>query len=347
MEQLFITILNMSLTGSVIIAAMLIVRLCFRKAPRIFSYALWAVVLFRLLCPVSFSAGISFLGILEKNAPAKGRMEYIPENIGYQMEPKVSLPLPGVSDAVNASLPAGNPAASANPLQIWIFVLSCIWILGIAVMLAYSMFSLLRLRKKLKAASHEGGNIYRMPGHGTPFVYGLIRPRIYLSQALNQKEERYMLLHEQIHIRRRDPLFRTLAYGALCLHWFNPLVWLAFFLSEQDMEMSCDEAVIRQLGSNVKKEYSASLLSLASGHPMVKGLPIAFGEGDTKNRIENVLHYHKPARILAAAAAIVCVVLAVQFLANPRDGGADTDWENVFYGIVAYGDMEKRIIKCF
>lgn len=115
MEQLFITILNMSLTGSVIIAAMLIVRLCFRKAPRIFSYALWAVVLFRLLCPVSFSAGISFLGILEKNAPAKGRMEYIPENIGYQMEPKVSLSLPGVSDAVNASLPAGNPAASANP----------------------------------------------------------------------------------------------------------------------------------------------------------------------------------------------------------------------------------------
>ena len=340
MEQLFITILNMSLTGSVIIAAMLIVRLCFRKAPRIFSYALWAVVLFRLLCPVSFSAGISFLGILEKNEPAKGRMEYIPENIGYQMEPKISLPLPGVSDAVNASLPAGNPAASANPLQIWIFVLSCIWILGIAVMLAYSMFSLLRLRKKLKAASHEGGNIYRMPGHGTPFVYGLIRPRIYLSQALNQKEERYMLLHEQIHIRRRDPLFRTLAYGALCLHWFNPLVWLAFFLSEQDMEMSCDEAVIRQLGSNVKKEYSASLLSLASGHPMVKGLPIAFGEGDTKNRIENVLHYHKPARILAAAAAIVCVVLAVQFLANPRDSGADTDWENVFYGIVAYGDME-------
>ena len=339
-EQIFIHILNMSLTGSVIILAMLIVRLCLGKAPRIFSYTLWAVVLFRLLCPVSFSADISLLGILEKNASTEGRMEYIPENIGYQTEPQVSLPVPGVSDALNASLPAGNPAASVNPLQIWLFFGAWIWILGIAAMLIYSICSLLRLRKKLKKASHEGGNIYRMPGHGTPFVYGLIRPRIYLSQALDPEEERYMLLHEQIHIRRRDPLFRMLAYLALCLHWFNPFVWLAFFLSEQDMEMSCDEAVIRRLGNSVKKEYSASLLALASGHRMVKGLPIAFGEGDTKNRIEHVLQYRKPARILAAAAAVVCGILALQFLANPKNPETQADEETVFYGIVAYADME-------
>ena len=149
-----------------------------------------------------------------------------------------------------------------------------------------------------------------------------------------------MLLHEQIHIRRRDPLFRMLAYLALCLHWFNPFVWLAFFLSEQDMEMSCDEAVIRRLGSSVKKEYSASLLALASGHRMVKGLPIAFGEGDTKNRIEHVLQYRKPARILAVAAAVVCGILALQFLANPKNPETQADEETVFYGIVAYADME-------
>jgi beta-lactamase regulating signal transducer with metallopeptidase domain len=340
MEQLFITILNMSITGSVIILAMLIARLCLKRAPRIFSYVLWAVVLFRLLCPVSFFTDISFLGILEESSSTKGRMEYIPADIGYQMEPQVSLPVPGISDAVNSSLPAGNPAASVNPMQIWLFLGSRIWLLGIGAMLAYSAVSLLRLKKKLKTASHERENIYRMPGYGTPFVYGIIWPRIYLSQALGAEEERYILLHEQIHIRRKDPFFRALAYLALCLHWFNPLVWLAFSLSGQDMEMSCDEAVIRRLGSKVKKEYSASLLALASGHRMVKGLPLAFGEGDTKSRIENVLHYQKPGRILAVCAAIVCVVLAVQFVTNPRDGGEDGSPEQVFYGIVTYADAE-------
>lgn len=338
MEQLFISILNMSLTASVIILAMLIVRLCFRSAPRSFSYILWAVVLFRLLCPVSFSSSLSFVGIFAKEAVNDGRMEYIPEDIGYQMEPKVSLPVPGISDAVNDTLPPGNPAGSVNPLQVVLFIGMWIWILGMAVMAFRSALSLFFLKKKLRTALWEKENIYRMPGKGTPFVYGILRPRIYLSQALTPEEECYMLLHEQIHIRRRDPLFRTLAYVALCIHWFNPLVWLAFSLSEKDMEMSCDEAVIRQIGSSVKKDYSASLLALASGHRIIKGIPLAFGEGDTKQRIENILHYRKPARILIIAAAIACVTLAIQFLAYPTDETDSAAGENTFYGIVAYED---------
>lgn len=338
MEQLFITVLNMSLTGSVIILAMLIVRLCFRNAPRSFSYVLWAVVLFRLLCPVSFSSNLSFLGIFAGDAVHEGRMEYIPGDIGYQMDPKVSLPVPGINDVVNESLPAGNPAGSVNPLQIALFIGMCIWILGMAVLVIRSTLSLFFLKKKLKAALWERDNIYRMPGEGTPFVYGIFRPRIYLSQALSPEEERYMLLHEQIHIRRMDPLFRTLAYAALCIHWFNPFVWLAFSLSEKDMEMSCDEAVIRQIGSNVKKKYSASLLALASGHRVIKGIPLAFGEGDTKQRIENVLRYRKPARILIIAAVIASVILAIQFLAYPAEEATSGNEENAFYGVVAYAD---------
>lgn len=340
MEQLFITILNMSLTGSVIILAMLIVRLCFRRAPRSFTYVLWAAVLFRLLCPVSFSSSLSFLGIFANEAVNGGRMEYIPQDIGYQMEPTVNLPVPGISDVVNESLPAGNPAGSINPLQIVLFIGAWIWILGMAIMVIRSALSLYFLKRKLKLAVWERENIYRMPGEGTPFVYGIFRPRIYLSQALGPEEERYMLLHEQIHIRRLDPLFRTLAYLALCLHWFNPFVWLAFSLSEKDMEMSCDEAVIRRIGNNVKKQYSASLLALASGKRMSKGIPLAFGEGDTKQRIENVLHYRKPARLLAIAAAIACVTLAVQFLAYPK-GETDSDnGKTIYYGVVTYADME-------
>ncbi len=340
MEQLFISILNMSLTASVIILAMLIVRLCFRRAPRSFTHVLWAAVLFRLLCPVSFSSSLSFLGIFANEAVNGGRMEYIPQDIGYQMEPTVNLPVPGISDVVNESLPAGNPAGSINPLQIVLFIGAWIWILGMAIMVIRSALSLYFLKRKLKIAVWERENIYRMPGEGTPFVYGIFRPHIYLSQALGPEEERYMLLHEQIHIRRMDPLFRTLAYLALCLHWFNPFVWLAFSLSEKDMEMSCDEAVIRQIGSSIKKKYSASLLALASGQRMIKGIPLAFGEGDTKQRIENVLHYRKPARLLAIAAAIACVTLAVQFLAYPK-GETDSDnGKTIYYGVVTYADME-------
>lgn len=340
MEQLFITVLNMSLTGSVIILAMLIVRLCFRNAPRSFSYVLWAVVLFRLLCPISFTSNLSFLGIFAKDAVHEGRMEYIPEDIGYQMEPKVSLPVPGINDVVNESLPAGNPAGSVNPLQIVLFIGTWIWFLGMAVLMIRSILTLFFLKKKLKAAVWERDNIYRMPGEGTPFVYGILHPRIYLSQALGPEEERYMLLHEQIHIRRMDPFFRTLAYAALCIHWFNPFVWLAFSLSEKDMEMSCDEAVIRQIGSSVKKKYSASLLALASGHRIIKGIPLAFGEGDTKQRIENVLRYRKPTRILIIAAVIASITLAIQFLAYPANEANSGNEENAFYGVVTYADAE-------
>lgn len=340
MEQLFITVLNMSLTGSVIILAMLIVRLCFRNAPRSFSYVLWAVVLFRLLCPISFTSNLSFLGIFAKDAVHEGRMEYIPEDIGYQMEPKVSLPVPGINDVVNESLPAGTPAGSVNPLQIVLFIGTWIWILGMAVLMIRSILTLFFLKKKLKAAVWERDNIYRMPGEGTPFVYGIFRPRIYLSQALSPEEERYMLLHEQIHIRRMDPLFRTLAYAALCIHWFNPFVWLAFSLSEKDMEMSCDEAVIRQIGSNVKKKYSASLLALASGHRIIKGIPLAFGEGDTKQRIENVLRYRKPTRILIIAAVIASVILAIQFLAYPADEANSVNDGSIFYSIAT--DLQRQ-----
>jgi len=156
MEQLFITILNMSLTGSVIILAMLIVRLCFRRAPRSFTYVLWAAVLFRLLCPVSFSSSLSFLGIFANEAVNDGRMEYIPQDIGYQMDPQIHLPIPAAEEAVNAVLPDGNPSGSVNPLQINLYVCARIWILGLLGMVLYSLLIWVRFRKVLKQAVREG-----------------------------------------------------------------------------------------------------------------------------------------------------------------------------------------------
>lgn len=331
LEKIFILILNMSLTACVVILAVILARLLLKRAPRIFSYMLWAVVLFRLLCPVSFSLPVSLLGALQNEPPVEGRMEYIAEDIGFWEKPQVTLPVPGVGEAVSEYLPLASQEASVNPMQIYLMIGAYVWLLGVMSMGVYSVISLWRFKKSLKGAVYEKENIYRFQGKGSPFVYGLYRPRIYLPQKLQAAEEQYILLHEQIHIKRGDAVFRLLAYLALWLHWFNPFVWVAFILSGRDMEMSCDEAVIRRLGSKVKKEYSASLLSMAAGGRIIKGIPLAFGESDTGSRIKNVLRYKKPAAFLAGVAAFFSIILAVVFLANPAKAKENP---NIFYGVV-------------
>ena len=339
-EAVFIEVLNMSLTAGVIILAVLLARIPLKKAPRIYVYALWGIVLFRLLCPVSFESGVSLLGVLQNEPASAGRMEYIPQDIGYQMKPRINLPIEAANDAVNSSLPPGNPAGSVNAMQIILYLAVRVWILGMAAIVLYSAVSVYKLRKQLKSAVWERDNIYRMAGNDSPFVYGIVHPRIYVPENLSEKELEYILLHEQIHIRRGDHIFRLLAYIALCIHWFNPLVWAAFSISGRDMEISCDEAVIRKLGNDVKKEYSASLLNLAHGRRVVKGIPTAFGESDTGARIKHVLKYRKPVKVLGAAAAILCVLLAVVFATNPskKDSGYSV------CGVVAYENAEGEIL---
>lgn len=331
LQKFFILVLNMSLTASVMILAVILSRLLLKKAPRIFSYALWAVVLFRLLCPVSFSLTVSLLGVLQNEPAVEGRMEYIAEDIGYWEKPEVALPVPGISEVVNEILPAENREASVNPMQIYLTVGAYLWLLGVMSMGIYSMLSLRRFRRYLADAVQEKENIYRFRKKGSPFVCGLLHPRIYLPEKMEEEEEQYILLHEQIHIKRGDAVFRLLAWLALILHWFNPLVWAAFLLSGRDMEMSCDEAVIRKLGSKVKKEYSASLLNMAAGGRIVKGIPLAFGESDTGSRVKNVLHYKKPAALFVGGAALLSAVLSVAFLANPAKAKEN---KNIFYGVV-------------
>ena len=334
LEKAFLLVLNMSLTSCAVIAAVLLTRLALRRAPKIFSYVLWAAVLFRLLCPVSFSLPFSLLGAL-RNEPAKtGRMEYIAENVGYMAKPEIALPVPGLSGAVNQLLPEATPETSANPMQIYLALGAYLWLSGVFCMGIYSAVSLGRLQKRVKGAvlcekyAHQTDgqafgyrNVYRIAENVSPFVYGLFSPRIYLPEKMEEAEERYILLHEQIHIRRGDAVFRLLAFLALWLHWFNPLVWAAFFLSGRDMEMSCDEAVIKRLGSGVKKEYSALLLHVAAGSRIARGIPggvpLAFGESDTKSRIKNVLRYRKRTALLIGTLAVVSALLFVFFLANP------------------------------
>ena len=335
MHRLFPIVCNMSLTASVVILAVLAVRLLLRRAPKVFSYALWAVVLFRLLCPVSVTSAVSLLGAL--GAPAQERtavtsvVEYVPADIVRNMAPTVT-PLPQepfpaepgeniVSTAPSVTQPA---AAPASPLSGPVAVLTLTWLTGMALLLLYSVISLLRLRRRLVGAVRLEDNIYLADYIPSPFVMGLFRPKIYLPSTLTETERGYILRHEQYHLRRRDHVVKLLSFLALCVHWFNPLVWAAFILAGKDMEMSCDEAVVKELGEDIRADYSASLLSLATGRRIVAGMPLAFGEGDTGSRIRNLLNWKRPQPWIIAVCAVVCVGLIALCAANPK-GDSDED----------------------
>ena len=304
MNEYFYKILNMSFTASIVIAFVLVVRIALKKMPKVFSYVLWSVVLFRLICPFSFPSMFSLL-------PVKANP--ISQDIGYMQIPKIDTGIAAINNSVNVTLPAATLQASVNPLQIWILICSQIWLLGVAALLVYSLIALLRLKKRLQDATLCKENIFISSKIKTAFVMGVFCPKIYLPSILNNAEQNYILLHEQTHIKRLDHIVKLISFLVLCAHWFNPFVWAAFFLCGKDMEMSCDESVIKQLGNDVKKDYSASLLALATGRRVVNGTPLAFGEGDTKCRVKNVLNYKKPGFgvILAAVLAVAFVVIGL------------------------------------
>ncbi len=301
LERIFLQVINMSFTASVVIAFVLVARIVLQKAPKVFSYMLWSVVLFRLICPFSFESIFSLL-------PTKANP--ISQDILYMQIPKTDTGIDVINHSVNAILPAATPQASTNPLQIWVTIFSHIWLLGVAALLLYSLIALLRLKKELLNATPYENNILISSRIDTAFVMGIFYPKIYLPSNLNAAERSYILLHEQTHVKRLDHIFKLISFLVLCVHWFNPFAWIAFFLSGKDMEMSCDEAVIRRLGDEVKKDYSASLLILATGRRIVSGTPLAFGEGDTKDRIKNVLNYKKP-RVWAVLIALTAVIFVV------------------------------------
>lgn len=333
MQDLILTILNMSVTASVVILFVLAARLLLKRSPTIFSYALWAVVLFRLLCPVSVTTGFSLLGLVDapvsETTEYTSTFEYLPRDTLYSPPPAAHSPAgntpTGSQNAVsNRDQTPGTPIET-SPLT----AAAMVWLVGMGAMRVYSALSFIKVRRQLIGSVHLRENIYLADHVDSPFVMGLIRPKIYLPSALSLQEQGYILLHEQHHIRRGDHVFKALAFLALCIHWFNPLVWLAFVLSGKDMEMSCDEAVVKKLGAGIRRDYSASLLSLATGRRMIAGTPLAFGEGDTKRRIKNMLRWKQatPAVILVSA---LLVILALIFCGT--NTGASGSWIKGVHG---------------
>jgi len=307
MDKLFLTILNMSLTGAFVIAAICLARLPLKKAPKMISYCLWAVAGFRLIFPFSIEGAFSLIPF---------RAQTIPPDIAMQTVPCIDSGMPFVNTAVSSILPAATPTASINPLQIWTTIGAFVWLIGAAIMVLYGVVSFIILKRKMREAAHIEANIYEAKNIKSPFVLGVFKPGIYLPIGLSKKEKSYILLHEQTHILRRDHIVKFTAYFILCLHWFNPLVWAAFLLMGVDMEMSCDERVLKEIGGKIKRDYSLSLLSLATERRFISGSPLAFGEGGIKERIKNVLNYKKTSRVIVIVSVALVAVLSIGFAVN-------------------------------
>lgn len=319
MSRLFSQVFNMSMTGSIVILLVLLARLLLKRSPKIFSYALWSVVLFRLLCPVALTAPVSALNALkpqvQEASESTSIVRYLP---GQWEQGRVISFIPAETPAENLMVQPAMP----NIAQI----ASCIWIAGAAAMLLYSVLQYHLLRQKLVGAVAYKGNVYRSDYIDTPFVMGVLRPKIYLPSSIPTNERTFIIAHERHHIRRCDHIIKLLAYCALCIHWFNPMVWAAFILAGKDMEMSCDEAVIQQMGPQIRSAYSASLLRLATHRNIIAGMPLAFGEGDTKGRVMNMANWKKPKLWGSALCLALCVVVLAACAVNPAaDNGQPTE----------------------
>jgi len=311
MSELFLTVLAMSLTASYVILIVILARQFLKKAPKVISYALWSVVAFRLVFPFSFESVFSLL-------PRKANAFPITKDIVLQPSPQIDNGLEAVDAFVSRPLPAPAVGASGNPLQVYVELGAYVWILGLAVLLIYSLISVWRLKRRLQSAQAIGPNIYQAEKLQTPFVLGFLRPKIYLPVGLNAAERGYILLHEQTHIRRKDHIVKIFAFLVLAIHWFNPLVWIAFRLMSTDMELSCDEKVLKSVNADIKKSYANSLLSFAAGRYSLNGGPLAFGEGNVKRRIINVLNYKKPKFWVILLAIAFVLIIGLGLAANPK-----------------------------
>ncbi|MCI6096577.1 MAG: M56 family metallopeptidase, partial [Clostridiales bacterium] len=311
MTDIFLGFLNRSLAAGILILAVVLVRLVFKKAPRWLLCALWALAAVRLVCPVSIESVLSLIPSAEPVQP----------EIIVSAQPAITSGIPAVDAIVNPPLAAAftpSPAQSANPLQIWTFLAACVWLAGIAALLLYAAVSALRLRLRVRTAVRLEGKVYQSEFVSSPFILGVIRPRIYLPFGLEAGAQAMVLAHERAHLRRGDQLWKPLGYLILAAYWFNPLCWLAYILFCRDIEAACDEKVVRELGEGCKAAYSRALLACSAPKKLITACPLAFGETGVKSRIKSVLNYKKPAFWLVLAAVLASVAVAVCFLTDPK-----------------------------
>ena len=311
MNELFLKIINMSISASWLVLAVLILRFVLKKAPKWINVLLWGIVAIRLICPFSFESPLSLIPSAET----------IPLNIGMDSTPTINSGISAINNAVNPIISQSNTpmaGASINPLQITIGIYEYIWIFGMIALALYTAISYWRLHRKVDTAVRYKDNIFQSENVSFPFVLGIIKPRIYLPFKMNGQYLEYVVAHEQAHICRKDHWWKPLGFLLLMIHWFNPLMWLAYVLLCRDIELACDEKVIKELGNEQRGDYTQALVACSVNRRMLAACPLAFGEVSVKERVKSVMNYKKPAFWVIIISVIVCVGVAVCFLTNPK-----------------------------
>ena len=310
MSELFLKIVNMSISASWVVVAVLALRFCLKKAPKWVNVLLWGIVAARMVFPFSIESVLSLIPSAETISPT----------IMMEQSPSVQTGVPALNHVINPVISGSftpAPGASANPLQIWIPVLAGIWLFGLVALFLYSAVSYCRLRRKVCEAVILRDNIYQSENVCYPFVLGIIRPKIYLPYHMDSREVGHVIAHEQTHIRRKDHWWKPLGFLLLTIHWFNPLMWLSYVLLCRDIELACDEKVIGKMGNAQRADYTQALVACSVDRRLIAACPLAFGEIGVKERVKSVMNYKKPAFWIVLASVIVCAVIAVCFLTNP------------------------------
>ncbi len=316
MSGIFLKLLNLSISASWLVLVVLALRLVLKRAPKWVNVLLWGMVALRLMLPFSIESALSLIPSAETLSP---------EVVQFDPAPTITSGVELIDNAVNPSLSesfAAAPLASVNPLYVWTYLAGWVWLIGLAAMLLYALVSYLRLRRRVSASIPLRENIYVCDEVPSPFILGIVHPRIYLPSALDEAQRGSVLSHERAHLARRDHWWKPLGYALLAVYWFNPLLWLAYTLLCRDIELACDERVLRGMDAGQVKDYSSALLACSVPRRMLAACPLAFGEVGVGARVKNALRYKKPAFWVVAASVAVCVVVAVCFLTNPR---TDTD----------------------
>ena len=316
MAAVFLKLLNLSISASWLVLAVLVLRLVSKRSPKWMNVLLWGMVALRLMLPFSIESALSLIPSAETLSP---------EVVRFDPAPTITSGVEFIDNAVNPSLSesfAAAPLASVNPLYVWTYLAGWVWLIGLGAMLLYALVSYLRLRRRVSVSLCVRENIYLCDAISSPFILGVVKPRIYLPSGLDEVQRQNVLSHERAHLARRDHWWKPLGFALLAVYWFNPVLWLAYALLCRDIELACDERVIRTMDESAVKTYSTVLLACSMPRKAVITCPLAFGEIGVKERVRNALHYKKPAFWVVAASVAVCVVVAVCFLTNPP---TDTD----------------------
>lgn len=311
MEAVFLKLLNVSMTASYLVLAVILIRLLFKKAPKWANCLLWGVVALRLV----FLFNIESIFSLIPNA------QPIPQDILFSKAPAVDTGVAALDQVINPILAATSTPAlsdSITPLQVATFVATWIWIAGMAIMAVYALVSYVRIRWQVRESARLCDNVWVSDRIDSPFILGLLRPRIYLPHDLSEADAQYVLQHEKAHLKRLDHIWKPLGFALLTVYWFNPLLWVAYILLCRDIEMACDEKVLRQMGAGSKKPYAEALINCSVPRKSIAACPLAFGEGDVKKRIRSILNYKKPAFWVIIAAVVICICVSVAFLTSPK-----------------------------